>query len=323
MMILAACVTGFLLDLILGDPSWIYHPIRMIGNLISYLEKKLYVEEGDENILRRNGTLLWIGTVGISTAVSCMALFAAWKIHPILYFLLQSFWCWQILATRSLKIESMKVYTALKTGSLENGRKAVSMIVGRDTNELSREGVVRAAVETVAENTSDGIIAPLFYLMIGGAGAGFLYKAVNTMDSMIGYKNDRYQDFGRMAARMDDLFNLIPARLSALLMIVATGILGIFDRRHYDVKHAWRIYVRDRRKHKSPNAAQTESVCAGALSVQLAGNAWYFGELHEKPFIGDDIRTIEEEDIKRACALLYVTAAFGVLIFGAVRWILI
>lgn len=323
MIILTACVTGFLLDLILGDPSWIYHPIRVIGNLISALEKKLYVEEGDGKTLRTRGTFLWIGTVSISTAVPCMALFAAWKIHPILYFLLQSFWCWQILATRSLKMESMKVYTALKTGSLENGRKAVSMIVGRDTKELSREGVVKAAVETVAENTSDGIIAPLFYLMIGGAGAGFFYKAVNTMDSMVGYKNDRYQDFGRTAARMDDLFNLIPARFSALLMLAATGILGIFDRRHYDVKHAWKIYVRDRRKHKSPNAAQTESVCAGALSVQLAGNAWYFGKLHEKPFIGDDIRAIEEEDIKRACALLYVTAALGVLIFGVVRWILI
>lgn len=323
MIILVACVAGFLLDLLLGDPAWIYHPIRVIGNLISYLEKKLYVEGGDQKILQRRGALLWIGTAGLSTAVPCALLFAAWKIHPFLYFLLQSFWSWQILATKSLKTESMKVYKALKTGSLEDGRKAVSMIVGRDTDALSREGVVKATVETVAENTSDGIIAPLFYLMIGGAGAGFFYKAVNTMDSMVGYKNDRYQDFGRMAAKMDDLFNFIPARLSALLMIGASGILGLFDHGHYDVKHAWKVYLRDRRKHKSPNAAQTESVCAGALSVQLAGNAWYFGKLHEKPFIGDDIRPIQEEDIRRSCRLLYVTAALGVLIFGIIRWMLI
>ena len=150
------------------------------------------------------------------------------------------------------------------------------MIVGRDTGHLTEEGVVKAAIETVAENTSDGVIAPLFYLMIGGAGLGFFYKAVNTMDSMIGYRNDRYLDFGRTAARMDDLCNLIPARISAILMMGATGILGMSDRAHYSLQNAWRIYRRDRHNHKSPNAAQTEAVCAGALMVRLAGNAWYF-----------------------------------------------
>ena len=217
----------------------------------------------------------------------------------------------------------MKVKQALDTGTIEDGRKAVSMIVGRDTKSLTEEGVVKAAVETVAENTSDGIIAPLFYMMIGGAGLGFFYKAVNTMDSMVGYKNDRYLDFGRTAAKMDDLFNLIPARLSALLMIGAAGILGLFDSRHYSMANAWKIYRRDRHNHKSPNAAQTESVCAGALSVRLAGNAWYFGKLYEKPYIGDDIRPIEREDIRRANRLLYGTAVLGLLVFGLARLIVI
>ena len=323
MMILAACAAGFILDLLFGDPAWIYHPIRIIGHLISGLEKKLYKEGTSPESLRRRGTLLWIGTAGIATLVPCLLLWAAFQIHPVLSFLLQGFWCWQLLATKSLKTESMKVKQALDTGTLEDGRKAVSMIVGRDTKELTEEGVVKAAVETVAENTSDGIIAPLFYMMIGGAGLGFFYKAVNTMDSMVGYKNDRYLDFGRTAARMDDLFNLIPARLSALLMIGAAGILGLFDSRHYSMTNAWKIYKRDRHNHKSPNAAQTESVCAGALSVRLAGNAWYFGKLYEKPYIGDDIRPIEREDIRRANRLLYGTAVLGVLVFGLARLIVI
>lgn len=323
MMILAACAAGFILDLLFGDPAWIYHPIRIIGHLISGLEKKLYKEGTSPESLRRRGTLLWIGTAGIATLVPCLLLWAAFQIHPVLYFLLQGFWCWQLLATKSLKTESMKVKQALDTGTLEDGRKAVSMIVGRDTKELTEEGVVKAAVETVAENMSDGIIAPLFYMMIGGAGLGLFYKAVNTMDSMVGYKNDRYLDFGRTAARMDDLFNLIPARLSALLMIGAAGILGLFDSRHYSMTNAWKIYKRDRHNHKSPNAAQTESVCAGALSVRLAGNAWYFGKLYEKPYIGDDIRPIEREDIRRANRLLYGTAVLGVLVFGLARLIVI
>ena len=323
MIILAACAAGFILDLFFGDPAWIYHPIRIIGHLISGLEKKLYKEGVSPGSLRRRGTLLWIGTAGIATLVPCLLLWAAFQIHPVLYFLLQSFWCWQLLATKSLKTESMKVKQALDTGTIEDGRKAVSMIVGRDTKSLTEEGVVKAAVETVAENTSDGIIAPLFYMMIGGAGLGFFYKAVNTMDSMVGYKNDRYLDFGRTAARMDDLFNLIPARLSAFLMIGAAGILGLFDSRHYSMANAWRIYRRDRHNHKSPNAAQTESVCAGALSVRLAGNAWYFGKLYEKPYIGDDIRPIEREDIRRANRLLYGTAVLGLLVFGLARLIVI
>ena len=194
--------------------------------------------------------------------------------------MIESFFCYQILAVKSLKVESDRVYRALKEEGLISGRKAVSMIVGRDTKELSEEGVTKAAVETVAENTSDGVIAPLFYMVIGGAVLGFAYKAVNTMDSMIGYKNDKYRYFGTAAARLDDAANFLPSRLAALLMIAASFLLGM------DGPGAFRIYCRDRKNHKSPNAAQTESVMAGALGVELAGNAWYFGKLYEKPTIG-------------------------------------
>lgn len=319
MMILAACAAGFVLDLMFGDPVWLYHPVRLIGKLIGLLEKVLYKEGAENKSLFARGIFLWILTVGISAGIPVFVLWSVGKISPVLLFLLETFWCYQILATRSLKTESMKVYDALKTGTIEDARYAVSMIVGRDTKALTEEGVTKAAVETVAENTSDGIIAPLFYLMIGGAGLGFFYKAVNTMDSMIGYKNERYLYFGRAAAKMDDVLNWIPARLSAFLMIGATGILSLTDQSHFHMKQAWKIYRRDRHNHKSPNAAQTEAVCAGALSVQLAGNAYYFGKLYEKPYIGDPIRKIEIQDIVRVNRLLYVSAWMGLLIFSFIR----
>ena len=199
---------------------------------------------------------------------------------------------------------------------VEKARQAVSMIVGRDTKPLDEKGIVKAAVETVAENTSDGVTAPMFYTMLGGAAAGFFYKAANTMDSMIGYKNDKYINFGRFAARLDDVLNFIPSRLTALLMIVSAGML------RFDMKNAWKIWRRDRRNHASPNSAQTEAVCAGALDVRLAGDAYYFGELHKKPFIGDDIRQIENEDIRRANRLMYCTSALMLIICTAVRAVL-
>lgn len=198
----------------------------------------------------------------------------------------------------------MRVYDALSTDGVDAGRRAVSMIVGRDTSVLDAAGVTRAAVETIAENTSDGVIAPMLYTAIGGPVIGFVYKAVNTMDSMLGYKNDKYMYFGRFAARLDDVVNFIPARISAYLMIAAAFIGG----RQFDGKNAYRIFKRDRFNHASPNSAQTESVCAGALRVQLAGDAVYFGKLVKKKYIGDGLREIEYEDIKRANRLMYITA---------------
>lgn len=311
---LAACITGFLLDFIFGDPVWLYHPVRVIGNFISFGEKTL------RKIFRKTpggelaaGAVLWFLTAGLSFLIPFAVLAGAQMIHPVLRFLIESFWCYQILAARCLVNESGKVYDRLKENDLPGARKAVSMIVGRDTENLTVEGVTKAAVETVAENTSDGVTAPLLFLILGGAPLGFLYKAVNTMDSMLGYKNEKYLYFGRFPARMDDVFNYIPSRTTALFMIAAAFLTGM------DGKNAWKIYLRDRRKHASPNAAQTEAVCAGALRVRLAGDAVYFGRLYKKEYLGDSLRPIEAEDIRRAGRLMYVTAVLMLIIFGVLK----
>ncbi|HJC92349.1 MAG TPA: adenosylcobinamide-phosphate synthase CbiB [Candidatus Mediterraneibacter excrementigallinarum] len=314
MISLAACVTGFLLDFVFGDPVWLYHPVRVIGNFISFGERKLRgifgkTEKGE----LAAGTVLWFLTAGFSFVIPFLVLWGAQRLHPALRFLIESFWCYQILAARCLVRESGKVYDRLKEKDLPGARKAVSMIVGRDTENLTEEGVTKAAVETVAENTSDGVTAPLLFLILGGAPFGFLYKAVNTMDSMLGYKNEKYLYFGRFPAKMDDVFNFIPSRVTALFMIAAAFLTGM------DGKNAWKIWRRDRRKHASPNSAQTESACAGALRVRLAGDAVYFGKLHKKEYLGDPLRPIEPEDIRRAGRLMYVTAFLVLLVFGAVK----
>ena len=325
-MIILACVTGFLLDCIFGDPAWMYHPIRVIGNLISVLEKglrkllcsRIHASEQEKKNRREvlAGGILWILTVSLSFLVPAVLLFAAGKVHPAVRFLLETFWCYQIFAARCLVGESKKVYQKLKEDDLPGARKAVSMIVGRDTENLTAEGVTKAAVETVAENTSDGVTAPLLFLLIVGAPLGFLYKAVNTMDSMLGYKNEKYLYFGRIPAKMDDVFNYIPARLTAWFMIVAAFLTGM------DGKNAWKIYLRDKRKHASPNSAQSEAVCAGALDVQLAGDAVYFGKVYKKDYIGDAIRKIEPEDILRAGKLMYMTTILMMVVFGGLLlWI--
>ena len=316
MISLGACTAGFVLDFIFGDPSWLYHPVRIIGKGIELGERILRKLFREKHLVLA-GAVLWVFIAGVSFLIPLGLLFLAQKLHPGVRFALETFWCFQILAARSLCRESGKVYDRLQEDDLPGARRAVSMIVGRDTESLTGEGVTKAAVETVAENTSDGVTAPLIYMMIGGAPLGFLYKAVNTMDSMLGYKNDRYLYFGRIPAGMDDVFNYIPARITALAMIAAAYLTGL------DGKNAWKIYRRDRKKHASPNAAQTESVCAGALRVQLAGDAVYFGKLYKKELIGDRLRPIEPRDIKRAQRLMYVTALLLLLLCGGMKAALI
>ena len=311
---LAALIVGYGLDLLLGDPSFLYHPIRVIGNLIALLEKWLRkVFPKTPNGELAGGVFLVILVCLAGYGVPALLLFAAFKIHPVIGFLLEVLWCWQIPATKCLKDESMKVYDALESGDLAASRHAVSMIVGRDTDRLDDAAVTRAAVETVAENTSDGVVAPLLFLAIGGAPLGFFYKAVNTMDSMLGYVEPPYKDIGLMPAKADDIANYLPARISALLMLAAGGLLRM------DVKNGWKIFRRDRYKHASPNSAQTESVCAGLLDVRLAGDAWYHGVLHKKEYIGDALRQIGHEDIPRACRLMYGTTLLALLLGCAVR----
>ena len=312
-----ALILGFLLDLAFGDPRWLYHPIRLIGNLIAWAEKpfRAVFPKSEKGELTA-GVFFAVFVVAVSTAVPALVLFLAAKLSIWLAFALEVFWSFQILAAKSLKTESMRVYEALKEGELEKARKAVSMIVGRDTERLTEEGVAKAAVETVAENFSDGVVAPLIFLAVGGPVLGFFYKSVNTLDSMVGYKNDRYLYFGRFSAKLDDVLNFIPARISGLLLVTASPLAGL------DVKGAWRIFKRDRKNHASPNSAQTEAAAAGALGVQLAGDAWYFGKLYKKPTIGDALRPVGYEDIRRVNRLMYAAICLALALAAAAAGIL-
>lgn len=313
MLHLTAIIAGFILDLIFGDPHWLPHPICLIGNLIGWLDKKL------RSCLAPNKTALLCGgacmvliVAGLSFAVPFLILGLASTVSPWLAFALETIMCYQIFATKCLRDESMKVYDALAKDDLADARVKLSWIVGRDTKNLDAEEVIKGAVETVAENTADGIIAPMLYMFIGGAPLAFLYKGINTMDSMVGYKNDKYLYFGRCAAKLDDLANLIPARITGLAMIMAAYFVNL------DAKNAWKIFWRDRYNHLSPNSAMTESVTAGALNIQLGGDHFYFGKLVHKDTIGDNIRPVCAEDIVKTNKLLYMTAVLCLLLFTLV-----
>ncbi|MGB8451802.1 MAG: adenosylcobinamide-phosphate synthase CbiB [Anaerocolumna sp.] len=311
---IAAFITGYILDLIFGDPYQLPHPIRLIGTLISKIEKPVrkYFNNSPKSLIT-GGAVLVILVLTISTIIPFLLLYLLYHYNPWLGLIAESIMCYQILATKCLKVESMRVYHSLKRGDLKEARYNVSMIVGRDTDKLDEAGVTRAAVETVAENASDGVIAPMIYLAIGGPVLGFFYKAANTMDSMIGYKNDAYLYLGRIAAKLDDVVNFIPARTSAVLMITASFFTGL------NRKEAIRIFRRDRHNHASPNSAQTEAVCAGALGLLLAGDTYYFGKLHNKPTIGDNTRPIVAEDIKRVNKLMYGTSLLAVVLLTLMK----
>lgn len=303
-------ILGFLLDCAVGDPYNIPHPVKLIGRLISGLEKLVRKHMHD---LRTGGILLGLTVIVLSTVLPLVLLVICYHISIILGIAAETIMCCYMLAAKCLCSESMKVCKAAESGDTEAARKAVSMIVGRDTAVLDKDGIVRAAVETVAENASDGVTAPLFYMGLGGAVGAFFYKSVNTMDSMIGYRDEKYADIGRFAAKLDDVLNFIPSRKTALLMTAAAPLAGL------DGRNAFRIWKRDRKNHASPNSAQTESVCAGALHVRLAGDAWYFGKLHKKPYIGDDDRPVKPEDIRLANRLMYLSSVLMLIISAAAR----
>ena len=306
MMTVWAVLGGFVLDALFGDPAWLPHPVVYMGKAISKLEKFLRprLPKTPQGELLGGAIVAFCLPVGtfLLTGLVC---WGAARLHPLLGLAVQMFWCGQALAARGLVQESTNVYQELKKPDLPGARKAVSRIVGRDTAELTAEGVTKAAVETVAENASDGVIAPLLYMLIGGAPLALTYKAINTMDSMLGYKNEKYLYFGRVPAKLDDVAKYLPSRLAALLWVAAAAFT------HNDAKGAWKIWRRDRRNHASPNSAQTESACAGALGVQLAGPAYYFGQYYPKLTIGDALRPIEPEDILRANRMMYVASSFA------------
>ena len=300
-----AFAAGFLLDLLIGDPEGIFHPVRLIGTWIAFLDKKLYPAKKSRQM--RRGMILVLLVIVVTVSVVALLLMGAYLLHPVAGVVTEAVLTCYLLAARSLGEESMKVYRALSADDLQAAREALSRIVGRDTGQMSKEQIVKAAVETVAENTSDGVIAPMLYTAVGGPVLGFFYKAVNTMDSMVGYKNDRFMLFGRCAARLDDICNYLPARISALWMLLAAAAGG----RQFDHRAGLRIWRRDRQKSASPNAGQTEAVCAGALGLKLLGPAYYFGERIDKAYIGDETRHAEAEDIKRANRLMLLTALIG------------
>ena len=316
-MIGEAVLGGFVLDTLFGDPPWLPHPVVLMGKAISALEKRLRARlpQTPQGELLGGAVVAFTLPVGTFLLTSLVCLGAA-KLSPWLGLAVQMFWCGQALAAKGLVQESTNVYRALIKPDLPAARKAVSRIVGRDTQNLTLEGVTKAAVETVAENASDGVIAPLLYMLLGGAPLALTYKAINTMDSMLGYKNEKYLYFGRAAAKLDDAANYLPSRLAGLLWCAAAALTG------NSPKGAWRIWRRDRRCHASPNSAQTESACAGALGVQLAGPAYYFGEYYAKPTIGDPLRPIEPEDIRRANRMMYAESVLALAVGLAVRAIL-
>lgn len=317
---------GVILDLFIGDPHSLPHPVRAIGKLIYFLEKRLLGEaSGERNAGRekRRGVLLWF-IVELSTVILAgLFTFAAYFVNAFVGVAIEAVLTCYIMAAGSLYRESMAVGAKLDKGDTVGARHALSMIVGRDTDPLSEDEITKAAVETVSENTSDGVIAPFLYTAVGGPVLGFFYKAVNTMDSMLGYKNERYENFGRFSAKTDDIFNFIPSRLSALFMIAGCFVLGSLFKGErvngiFDGKRAFKVWRRDRNKHLSPNSAQTESACAGALGLRLGGAHLYHGVLVEKPFIGDELRKAETRDIKRAGMLMFAAeGAAWIAVFGA------
>ena len=318
MLILYAMLLGFVLDLLFGDPDWLPHPVVAMGKAISRYERVLRPRFGRTprgELL--GGALLAVLLPPLTFGIAfCVCLLARW-IHPAAEFVVQSFWCAQALAARGLATESRRVYEALHEGDLFGARKAVARIVGRDVERLDEEGVAKAAVETVAENASDGVAAPLLYMAIGGAPLALMYKAINTLDSMLGYRNDRYLYFGRASARLDDAANWLPSRLAAFFWVTAAGLTG------QDALSAYRIWRRDARRHLSPNAGQTESACAGSLGIQLGGEAWYFGKKYEKNTLGDARRPCEPEDILRANRMMICANILLLLVCTVLRFIFV
>ena len=313
MYVTCAVLLGFLLDWIFGDPQKLPHPICAVGKLVSLSEKLLRrIFPKTPRGLTAAGVFLWIIVCGVSFAVPFFLLSWLRDVNLWLGFGVEALMCWTLFARKSLADAGVHVHSALDE-SLDAGRRAVAMYVGRDTAALDKEGVIKAAVETVAENTTDGVVSPMIFMLIGGAPLGFLYKAVNTLDSMVGYHNDKYEYLGKFSARMDDVFNFIPARLTAACMIAGAGML------HLDNRNALRIYRRDRNGHKSPNAGQTESVCAGALHVQLGGDASYFGKTVKKAAFGDPDREINRGDILRSIDLMTTASVFALVLCAVIR----
>lgn len=316
MTLLAWCV-AWILDLLIGDPQNWPHPVRWIGNFISLVQQMIRRHCHSDRALRIGGGVLWLVVVGMTWAIAWGALALARTIHPWLGWIVEVWMIFTVLAGRSLATAAQDVERPLRAGDLEESRNKLSWIVGRDTSQLAPEQINRAVVETVAENTVDGIIAPLFYLLLGGAPLAMAYKAVNTLDSMVGYKHEKYRAIGMVSARLDDVANFIPARLSWLLLSAAAVLCG------NDGARALRVGWRDRYNHSSPNCAWAEAPVAGALGIRLGGPNDYFGERVEKPWIGDATRNVTVDDISRTIRLMWVASTLALVLFLVTRWLVV
>lgn len=302
-------ILGYLLDLLIGDP-FSFHPVRLIGNLISFLDKKL------NNDTRRNGLILLLLVSILSFGIPWFILFICYKIHPVLSIAIEVIMIYQIFATKSLDVETRKVLTALLKDDLEDARKWIGYLVSRDTDVMTKEDIIKATVETISENITDGIVAPLFFVVIGGAPLGWFYKSVNTLDSMVGYKNEKYSNFGFYSAKFDDVLNYIPARLASFLILLSGVLLRL------DIKNGLSVLKRDKRNHSSPNSAYSEAAVAGLLRIQLGGKASYFKKVSMKPTMGDPLKEIEPLDIKLCTRVMYVTSGLGLIILTVLKWII-
>ena len=304
---------GYVMDLIIGDPYSFPHPVRYIAKLIKVTENIIRKFAKSDKALKACSFILWFVVVW-TTFVVTFGVLNRFKdlFGDIGYIILNSIIIYTTLATKCLKDEAVKIYNILKEDDIEKARIQVSYIVGRDTTTLNKQEIIRATVETVAENTVDGIISPMFYAFIGGGPLAMAYKAVNTLDSMVGYKNEKYLNLGFASAKIDDIANFIPARISLLLMTIASLLLG------YNYKQAFKIGYRDRKNHKSPNCAYSEGAVAGALDIQLGGTNIYFGKEVYKPTIGDKIREIESEDIINTNKIMYMSSLVGMIVFTSI-----
>ncbi len=307
---------GYGLDLILGDPHFLYHPVRLIGRLIKGLQTRLLNSNDSADMKKFKGLILLLTVSGLSFVLPLYILILSYKIHPMFAFALEVVMIYQIFATKCLDVETRKVYTALKNNDIKEARKMISYLVSRDTDSMSDEEIIKAAIETIAENLGDGVIAPMFYVMIGGAPLGWYYKSVNTLDSMVGYKNEQYNDFGYCSAKWDDVLNYIPARLTAVFILIAGLILKL------DFNNGVNMLKRDKRNHASPNSAYPESAAAGLLRIQLGGKASYFGEVSMKPTMGEQLKKIETEDLNKMKHLLYTTSLVGMVVMVSIRWVI-
>ena len=301
---------AYILDLVFGDPQNIIHPVQIIGKMISLGEKILLKEKSGSRYKFFAGIILNIFVVSITYGLTCL-IYKSSKISGV-FTLIEIYLMYTVFSVNSLAREGNRVYNILKEGNIEKARKDLSYLVSRDTETMDEKMIIRSTMETISENTVDGIVAPMFYMFLGGLPLAMTYKAINTFDSMVGYKNERYMDFGKFSAKIDDVANFIPARITGVLIVAASMIL------RYNYKNSLKMFIRDRKNHSSPNSAHAEASVAGALGVQFGGRVSYFGKEVDKPVIGDKIKDFELEDIKKNIKIMYITSFLSLAIFSLI-----